>query len=195
MLEHEIDMYEHLMKSPDYLRNVSELLYADIPSEYHGIEHYDNSYFIFRFVEGVPLDTLIKSFQKNKRYITLEKLRGWGTNLLEILEFLKTNKVVHRDIKPANLFLDTTHDRLVLFDFGSACIGEDCKAYQFYGTRDYAKPDSFRLFEHFPNEYIYTSENDAYAVKIIMSRDIQTLVSPESIDQYNQMLNDLGLVL
>lgn len=194
MLLHEIEMYQRLKKTHGFSNYVSELLYADVPTVYHNKDSYDNSYFVFRYVEGLPMDTLIQSFQGQKMYMTVDAVQKWTRNLLEILEFLKTNKIIHRDIKPANLFVDTTHDRLLLFDFGSACFqGQDCKTYQFHGTRKYAAPNTFQLFAHFPKAYEYTPVNDLYSVKVIVSRDIMSIVLPDSIGTYSEYLDVNGL--
>ncbi len=196
MLIHEIEMYKRIKLHPNFKLYISELLYADIPTVYHNIQSYDNSYFIFRYVEGLPFDTLLQSFRKTKTYMTLDAVETWGRQLLKILDFLAANKIIHRDIKPANMFVDTTHNRLVLFDFGSACFqGQDCKTYQFHGTRNYATPNSFRLLELSFNPYEYTHENDVYAVKVIMSRDVRTVVSPENIGGYTTLLDKYGLMV
>ena len=201
MLHHEISIYERLKRNPAFLNHVSELLYADFPTKYHGIDRYDQAYFIFRYVEGLPMDTLINSFiktnqnQKNqnkKSYLTLAKLKDWGGQLLGILDFLNANTIVHRDIKPANLFVDTTHDCLVVFDFGSACVQGDCKSYTFHGTRAYASPESHKLLEHFPKAYEYSARDDRYSVEVILKKDLLSIVEPDSIAQYQLVLQELG---
>ncbi len=194
MLQHEIKLYERLQKDPRFLQHVSELLYADYPTKYHGKETQDSAYFIFRYVEGLPLDTLLQSFQKSGTVLTLSKLQDWMRQLLETVEFLQRNGVVHRDIKAANLFVDTTHDRLVIFDFGSACItGQDCKSYQFYGTRAYAAPDALQLLGHFPQPYEYTRADDLHAVYTILKKDMRTLVAKENLAAFEEFTNQLGV--
>ncbi len=192
MLRHEIKLYERLQKHPQFLKYVSDLLYADLPTMYHGRETYDYAYFIFRYVEGLPLDTFIHTFQKSGRVLTLAKIKDWTRQLLEVLQFLYINGVVHRDIKPANLFVDTTHDRLVVFDFGSACIeGQDCKSYQFYGTRAYAAPGALQLLTEFPSPYEYTNRDDLYAVGVIVKKDFRTLVAPDNAEEYLEFSQQL----
>ena len=194
ILQREIDMYQTLRSDTNALHYISELLYADYPTKYHNREEYDQSYFVFRYVEGVPLDTFIQSFQ-SKKYITLTKLQDWANHMLKILKFLRLHKIVHRDIKPANLFVDTTNDRLVVFDFGSACFeGEDCKTTEFHGTRAYASPNSLTLLsESLPPSYEYSYANDEYAVKLILQTNIVKLVAPEDITTYRTIVASLGI--
>ncbi len=194
LLLHEIEIYQRLKKTYGFSNYVSDLVYADVPTLYHNKQNYDNSYFVFRYAEGLPLDTLIQTFHRQsdkKTYMTIDAVQKWTRNLLEILDFLKANKIIHRDIKPANLFVDTTHDRLLIFDFGSACFeGHDCKSYEFHGTRNYAAPNTFQLFTHFPKVYEYTPVNDLYSVKVIVSKDIMSIVSPNSIGTYRDYLHE-----
>jgi serine/threonine protein kinase len=81
----------------------------------------------------------------------------------------------------------------VIFDFGSACIlGDDCKTYQFHGTRAYASPASLQLLSSFPAPYEYSSHDDTYSVGIIMKKDMQTLVAQEDLLGFEIILQELG---
>jgi formylglycine-generating enzyme required for sulfatase activity len=49
-----------------------------------------------------------------------EKIRGILTDLLPVLDFIHSNKVIHRDIKPENIIRRKSDGKLVLIDFGGA---------------------------------------------------------------------------
>ncbi|MBY9075951.1 BREX system serine/threonine kinase PglW [Nocardioides sp. WL0053] len=73
--------------------------------------------------------------------LTLDRLRRWGRDLLEIVALLEHEGVVHRDIKPANLGVVTRKSdgqpHLVLFDFSlSGVPSSDLEA----GTAGYRDP-------------------------------------------------------
>ncbi len=48
------------------------------------------------------------------------KIRGILTDLLPVLNFIHSNKVIHRDIKPENIIRRKSDGKLVLIDFGGA---------------------------------------------------------------------------
>jgi len=61
---------------------------------------------------GVPMSKL-------KSAVTAPRLRKWGRQLFDALDFLHSHGVVHRDVKPANIMVDG--DELILIDLGIAC--------------------------------------------------------------------------
>lgn len=76
---------------------------------------------------------IVKLLRCNSTQLVLPKLRSfshWGLprehirtllqQLLQALEWLHSRGIVHRDIAPPNLMLDD--DRIVIIDFGSACM-------------------------------------------------------------------------
>jgi len=72
-------------------------------------------YLVQDFVNG---QDLLKELQKEGLF-NEEKVRKILTDLLPVLEFVHSKKVIHRDIKPANIIRDK-EGNLVLIDFGVA---------------------------------------------------------------------------
>lgn len=181
IVQHELDIYNRVMKNPKYDNFVSDLLYADCPTKYYFNEDdANNAYFVFSYLQGLPLNTFVKSFYRNNMRITSKTAHHWHSQLKNAVAFLKQVKIVHRDIKPANIFVDTEHDRLLLFDFETACIiGHDCKSYDFKGTREYARPEAVALLyaKDFPAPYEYSHVDDLYSISVLMLRDIQPIVA------------------
>ncbi len=177
-IQREIRVYRHMFEQPDASEYVSNLLYADCPGKFHNDDAQDTAYFIFEFVEGVPLDTFISSLISNGSFIKQSTADAMLESMHRDVDFLERVGIVHRDIKPANLFLDTTHNRILLFDFETSCfVGEDCKSVEFIGTQYYASPNALKLKSGvFPAPHTYTHADDRYAVHVIMDLDVRPLV-------------------
>ena len=71
-------------------------------------------YLVQEYVEGVNLQAELK----RKGKFSEAKIKTLLKDLLHILHFLHSNKVIHRDIKPANIMRRSFDGRLVLIDFG-----------------------------------------------------------------------------
>ena len=76
-------------------------------------------YFVMKFVEGRPLDTIIREVGK----IPIPMAQAILSKVGEALGYAHRNGVVHRDIKPANLMIDTEGQPIVT-DFGIAKVAE-----------------------------------------------------------------------
>ena len=178
-IQHELAIYNRILQHPAYTLYVSELLYADCPTHYTpGNETQNTAFFIFRYSQGLPLNTLLAAFQKGHMKITERTVRMWRSHLAEALDFLHSLHIIHRDIKPANMYVDTDTNRLLLFDFETACIaGEDCKSYEIRGTRAYAHPESLQRQPFVP--YQYSERDDEYAVAQLF-QEIQVIQAGSS---------------
>ncbi len=99
---------EHLMPDGSKSREPGHFLVMDY------IEGKDLAEFLERRKQNTPPQGMPKPFE-------LESVLDWADQLLDILEYLHSQKppVIHRDIKPPNLKL-TPHGQLFLIDFGIA---------------------------------------------------------------------------
>ncbi len=177
-IQREIRVYRHIFEQPDASQYVSNLLYADCPGKFHNDDEQDTAYFVFEFVEGVPLDTFISSLISNGQSIKQSTADTMLESMRHDVDFLERVGVVHRDIKPANLFLDTTNNRILLFDFETSCfVGDDCKSVEFIGTQYYATANALQLKSGiFPKPHVYTHADDRHAVQVIMDLDIAPII-------------------
>ncbi|MEB3125952.1 MAG: serine/threonine-protein kinase, partial [Synechococcales bacterium] len=69
-------------------------------------------YLVQEFVEGEDLSHQLVNMDERKTISLL-------VEILEVLQFVHTSKVIHRDIKPSNLMRRKKDDKLVMIDFGS----------------------------------------------------------------------------
>lgn len=74
-------------------------------------------YFVMKFVEGRPLDTMLREIGK----APLPMVRSIISKVGDALGYAHRRGVVHRDIKPANLMIDTDGQPVVT-DFGIAKV-------------------------------------------------------------------------
>ena len=72
-------------------------------------------YLVQELIEGQTLLDELNDFTFDE-----ERIRGILTDLLPVLDFIHTNKVIHRDIKPENIIRRKSDGKLVLIDFGGA---------------------------------------------------------------------------
>lgn len=66
------------------------------------------------------------SSSKNKSVVA--SVAGLGCRLVRVLEAVHLAGVVHGDLTPCNVLYDSVEDRLVLLDFGHACLDYRCTA-------------------------------------------------------------------
>ncbi len=76
-------------------------------------------YFVMKFVEGRPLDTIIREVGK----LPIPMAQSILSKVGEALGYAHRQGVVHRDIKPANLMIDVEGQPIVT-DFGIAKVAE-----------------------------------------------------------------------
>ena len=85
-------------------------------------EAFGTAYFVMPYIEGSPLDVLLRERQEADQPFTETELRGLLERVLDALGYLHDRGIYHRDIKPGNILM--TADGLpVLIDFGSARHG------------------------------------------------------------------------
>jgi len=76
-------------------------------------------YFVMKYVEGRPLDSIIKEVGP----VPIDMARSLLSQVAGALQFAHKKGVVHRDIKPANIMVDEDGNAIVA-DFGIAKVSE-----------------------------------------------------------------------
>lgn len=113
--------------------------YFVIDGEFYLVQEYVRGYTLARLIRRVgPLSEL--------------GLRKFLEEILPLLKYIHSNRVIHRDIKPQNILRCQDDGRLVLIDFGAvkeiAQMGdtsEKCATTNFIGTVGFAPPEQFSL--------------------------------------------------
>ncbi len=119
---------------------LGRLDHSNIIRVYNVDEDDGNVYIAMEFIEGQPLNDVIR----NKRF-SAEEIIELGITVAESLDYAHQKGIVHRDIKPGNILI-SSDGRLKITDFGIAHI-EDTSAPQqtqageILGTPAYMSPE------------------------------------------------------
>jgi serine/threonine protein kinase, bacterial len=101
-------------------------------------------YLVEEYIPGQTLDVAVK----NSRCFTQTEVENFLLQMLRLLEFIHSNRLIHRDVKPQNIILSSVDRRLVLLDFGAVKdldpppkVRYDRIISQGIGTPGYAPPE------------------------------------------------------
>ncbi|TFW28942.1 serine/threonine-protein kinase [Massilia horti] len=117
------------------------LNHPNIVTVYDYGEDNESAYIAMEYVEGAPLDALIRSGQP----CPLPRVMAWMSGLLLALDYAHARGVVHRDIKPGNLLL-SGGTQVKVSDFGIARIESSTltQTGTLVGTPSYMSPEQLR---------------------------------------------------
>ena len=98
----------------------------------------EHLYFIMEFIQG---GELFFHLHRELRFDD-EKTRFYISELILVLNFLHSNKIIYRDIKPENILLDVEgHIKLTDFGLSRLCSENNEKAFTICGTIYYIAPE------------------------------------------------------
>jgi serine/threonine protein kinase len=162
--------------------------HAQIPQLLAYFEERQEFYLVQEFIDGMPLDRELEGATAPwSAAQVLDLLR----QLLPVLGFIHSQRVIHRDLKPGNIIRERERGKLVLIDFGAVkeiqpqATKEQDRTIAI-GTRGYTPP------EQYAGQPNYTS--DIYALGTIAIEAL-TNTSPRylPVDEHtgNLMWHDL----
>ncbi|MHB2017939.1 MAG: WD40 repeat domain-containing serine/threonine protein kinase [Candidatus Xenobia bacterium] len=98
-------------------RLLATLDHPNIVPVMHSFEENDQHYLVMLFIDGVPLDKVIKAGAP----LPMEWILAWAEQICDALEYLHGHEppIIFRDLKPANVMVDA-RQRVRLIDFGIA---------------------------------------------------------------------------
>lgn len=131
----ELDIFKNIQH-----KNIVKLHY------YYYEEESSKGKYLNLLMEYFPysMEILIKDQKKNNnKFEDTKRIKSWCKQLLSALEYIHNKRICHRDIKPANILLDSTMDRVVICDMGSAKKIEDGgKNIPYVCSRYYRSPEN-----------------------------------------------------
>jgi len=89
--------------------------HRQIPTLFAYFEDEGQFYLVQEYIQGKTLSTLFKEQGRQSETFVKEFL----INLLVVLEYIQTKRVIHRDIKPDNIIIRQLDGTPVLIDFGA----------------------------------------------------------------------------
>jgi CHASE2 domain-containing sensor protein len=126
-----------------------------IPELLASFEENQEFYLVQEYIQGQTLSAELPPHTqiKSEKYV-VQMLQ----EILEILVFIHSHKVIHRDIKPSNIIRCEQNHHLVLIDFGAVKLiqprsnGETEMATVAIGTKGYAPPEQFAGHPRFASD-------------------------------------------
>lgn len=95
--------------------------HAQIPTLYAYCHEHDEIYLVQEYVDGDSLSRWLQTEQRLSYKAAIALLK----DVLSILEHIHSYGIIHRDIKPSNLIRRRRDGKIVLIDFGAACLASD----------------------------------------------------------------------
>jgi serine/threonine protein kinase len=104
---------------------------------------------VMDYVQGYDLDEYINILKRTSETISPQIMKGIMIQLLSILKYLHSKKLVQRDIKPANIMCGKD-GFITLIDFGFSCyfsdqVSDQLRCNKIQGSDYYMSPDLFEI--------------------------------------------------
>lgn len=119
---------------------IARLEHPHIVSLYRYGQAQGQLYMAMRYVEGLDLSAVLKTFHENQAFIepadALKIVREIGL----ALDYAHEQGVIHRDVKPSNILIDK-QGNTVLTDFGLALLTEVGTRGEIFGSPHYMAPE------------------------------------------------------
>jgi serine/threonine protein kinase, bacterial len=161
--------------------------HPQVPRLLDYFESGEQFYLVQEYISGATLQQEVKA----KGQCSETSVKQFLTDILPLLQYIHSQKVIHRDIKPANLIRRAQDSRLVLIDFGAVKnqvsqtmalrSGQTALTAYAIGTPGFAPPEQMAM------RPVYSSDIYALGVTCIY---LLTAKSPKDLD-YNPTTGEM----
>lgn len=169
---------EYIKRFEREAQAIAQLEHPNIVSIYRYGEVNAVLYIAMRYVEGSPLDTLLRIYRVEHDFIPFHEAEQIIQQICQALDYAHSRGVIHRDIKPANILIDR-EGNAVLSDFGLALLTSEGTRGEIFGTPHYIAP------EQAMSSAGAVPQSDFYAVGVILYEMFTGQVpftAPEPVD-------------
>lgn len=153
---------------PDYLRRfemeaqaIARLDHPHIVRLYRLGETNSLVYMAMQYVEGVDLETILRSYRTDDAFIELDEAARIIREICLALDYAHAKGIIHRDVKPSNVMLDRSGEA-ILTDFGLVLLEEVTTQGKVLGTPHYASPEQVLSSAN------VVPQSDLYSVGVIL---------------------------
>ncbi|CAD8188343.1 unnamed protein product [Paramecium pentaurelia] len=167
---------------------LSQLKHPKIVQYYKTFESKRRLYFILSFIEG---NTLQQFIDDNNIRFSEQECITLIRQLVDVLSYLHSNRIIHRDIKPDNIIVDKNLN-LTLIDFGlSYMTTQQITTHQNCGTLIYMAPEILMKKEYFKSidiwscgiiQYQLLKNCHPFQTNLIKEQYIKQMSVPQKID-------------
>lgn len=165
-------------------KNIAKLNHPNIIKIMDVFKQNGTAYYIMEYIEGIPLNSLIKSYGK----LTENKALRYFNQIGIALDYIHCKKMVHLDVKPANIIIRKEDDMAILIDFGLS------KQYDYNGDQTSTTPiglsPGFAPIEQYSCEGVeeFSPQTDEYSLGATLYYMLTGTPPPDAITLLNNKL-------
>ncbi len=142
---------------------LAKLNHQQIPTFLDWFEEQNKIFIVQQYIEGDNYWELLCKRKENNQLFSEEEIVAWLKDLLTVIDYIHSQKVIHRDISPDNIIYCTAINKPVLIDFGvvkqvmMTAIGGNYSGKQgtMIGKIGYSAPEQLKTGECYPNSDLY----------------------------------------
>lgn len=167
-----------------------KLDHPQIPKFYAGFELNERLFIVQEFIDGKTYWKQLQERRQRGETFTEKEIIPWLRSLLQLLDYLHSQKIVHRDISPDNIMLSRKRNLPVLIDFGvvkqttqAELIPQSSGLIQAsvaVGKVGYAPYEQIRMGQCSPRSDLYALA--VTAVVLLTGQSPHRLMNPKTLD-------------
>jgi serine/threonine protein kinase len=139
---------------------LAQLKHPQIPDFLDSFEIDEQLFLVQEYIEGKTYATLLAERQKKNQVFSETEIIEWLKDLLPVLDYIHSQRIIHRDISPDNIMSPKEGNKPVLIDFGvvKQVVTEISRVApgSFVGKIGYSPPEQINMGKCYPNSDLYS---------------------------------------